>query len=166
MSLRGQATEVPPSFSPRSISQARYDLYRHAGDTQFPIHPPEKYPQRPYLGALMNIVWPPFSGCPIWPFPPDPSCNRWFPPFISDDTPRTGLLVSACFDLGGTRRTGRRNREEDGESEKASEREKERRKRDGKEGRIPAPTDVDSTAANGGAGPDSKLEKICSESLD
>jgi len=101
-----------------------------------------------------------------WPFPPDSFYNRWFPPFISDDTPRTRLLASACFDLRGTRRTGRRNREEDGESEKATERKKKRRKREGKEGRIPAPTDVDSSTTNGGVGPDSKLEKICSESSD
>lgn len=129
----GNEGPSPPHSFPRSISQARYDLYRHAGDTQFSIHSPRNTPSD--LGALMNIVWPPFLACPIWPSPPDPSCNRWFPPFISDDTPRTGLLASACFDLGGTRRTGRRNREEDGESEKATERERGRRKREGKEGR-------------------------------
>lgn len=47
-----------------------------------------------------------------------------------------------------------------------TEREKGRRKREGKRRKDPGPTDVDSTTANGGAGPDSKLEKICSESLD
>lgn len=114
----GSGNGDPSFFSPDRFHRQRYDLYWYAGDAQFSIHPLEKYPQRPYLGALMNIVWPPFLGCPIGPSPPDPFCNRWFPPFISDDTPRTGLLASACFDLGGTRRTGRRNREEDGESVK------------------------------------------------
>lgn len=164
MSLWGQATKISPLPLPRSISQTRYDLYRHVGDTQFPIHPPRNTPSD--LGALMNIVWPPFPACPIWPSPSDPSCNRWFPPFISDDTPRTELLASACFDLG------RERGEQVEELEKRTVRAK-RRRREGKRGgrgkgkkEDPGPTDVDSTTANGGAGPDSKLEKICSESLD
>lgn len=64
---------------------------------------------------------------PYLPSPLDPLYNRRFPPFISDDTPRTELLVSACFDLGGTRRTGRRDREKDRrERKRGRERQKER----------------------------------------
>jgi len=57
----------------------------------------ERYPQRPYLGALINIAW------PLLALSSDAPCNCWFPPFISDDTPRTGLPASACFDLGERR---------------------------------------------------------------
>ncbi|KAL0124655.1 hypothetical protein PUN28_006486 [Cardiocondyla obscurior] len=104
---------------------------------EIPDSSSEKYPQRSHLGALMNIVW-----------------DRWFPPFISDDTPRTELLASACFDLGGTRtKKWRRERKGGGRGK-------------GKRRKDLGSTDVDSTMANGEAGPDSKLEKICSESLD
>lgn len=139
MSLWGhQARRRSPLSLPRSISQARYDLCRRYLSLDSSS---EKYPQRPCLGVLMNIVWPPFPACPIWPSTPDPSCNRWFPPFISDDTPRTGLLASACFDLGGERG------EQVEEIEKRTVRVKKwRRERKGdgrgkgKEGRIPGRT--------------------------
>nr|XP_012219796.1 PREDICTED: uncharacterized protein LOC105670705 [Linepithema humile] len=88
---------------------------------------------------------------------PDSLCNHWFPPFISDDTPQTGLLASACFDLG-------ERGEQVEEIEKRTERvRKRRRQKSGGRGKgkkeDPGPTDGDSTAANGGVGPDSKLEK-------
>lgn len=54
----GRATGAPDRFH-------RYDLYRDVGRCSIPDSSCEKYPQRPYHSALMNIVWPPF--CPICP---------------------------------------------------------------------------------------------------
>jgi len=100
--------------------------------------PPATLPRRINEYCMATFPCMPYLALSSWPFLQllVPTLHLgWHP---TDRAAGVGVLWSR----GGTRRTGRRNREEDGESEKVTEREKGRWKREGKRRKDPGPTDT------------------------